>query len=857
MKPRKLESELQRFYHQLLQPLSLFPARATSGEAARSPQSVRTRQSRRRTKLSAGSLCLRVAERLAGSGLAAQVSPEGRRRLTEVILGELRCGWQEPPSAASLSPRDDQKLRERLEAYVLLSSEQLFLRYLHLLATQSGPENAFTEPATLTRLAASLSRDCTRFLTGPDVYRAVLADFQNLLRVSRGRAGKELDHPRPVQPFKPTPSPWPRSTSFARVPCSSFSLDYLIHLSRPSEHHSEPGLDPLKELKAVPQLKKKTLLGLPSRPSEKSVTDSQIEPLPSHAVTPTSRAAPTTQYPLSSQLRSSQSMPSLREGLKLADELGLLPQPPRTSTPLVLVAESKPKLPGDAVAEDLKELMKRLKRKWPHYLPMDTDLPPLLGVVTHRPTAEHRLRELQRTLKTLEEEEASDLKAPQQPAPLHPQPQTTTLKLRDQLVVEMAVVRVSDRNFVDSFHVEGAGVLYNHLTGELDSKLVEEMDRNSVVSDGTWEIYKELMSLISTNHLRFDQGPLIEPTSDTDYSACLSSALLRQERECRIINPELAKPYTQGANTSLPDPEKATSITSQHRKKSWGQWLNKASWMDWWKANVSREDYFRYLNTEETDFLHVIFNMYEDEEEPKELVAPAREPLKLWYPTPLLEEEEPCDFVPGQWDCKTVLQHGLGTARHCFLAEYDKIPSLQRRLEQLWNVLEFPYKDRLDMAIKYSSNIQLGQLPALLNAWEQVLQPIKLREMLLARLEWFERQASNPNRFFQKSDVGPNCLVEESKSRGKLQRQLSQVEASLVPVLREIELIFEEPLTFRGQRYLDKIKRDKVEMLYWLQQGRRFHHLVQTQKASGHQTAQSGRISNQQLLAPGNTPITP
>ncbi|XP_007943142.1 coiled-coil domain-containing protein 87 [Orycteropus afer afer] len=854
MEPRKPEPELQRFYHQLLQPLSLLPRRATPRESQkRRPQEVQLLQALPRTKLTAESLCRQVAERLACSALSARVSSEGRRRLTEVILDELRCSWQEPPAEPSLSPQNNQKLRERLEAHVLLTSEQLFLRYLHLLMTLTAPASVFTEPATLTRLATSLTRDCTLFLTSPEVYRCLLADFQALLRVDRDRGGvKELSCLSPMQPLKLCPIPWPHSTGFAHVLCSTLNLNYLIHLSRPSEFLREPGVDPLRELKAIPELKtRKPLFCLPSVPTKKDMdlTSSHVEPLPSQVVAPTSGAAPTTQVP---QLRSCQSMPSLREGWKLADELGFPPLPPRTLTPLVLVAESKPELVGVTVAEDLKKMMKKLKLEWPHYLQLDSNLAPLLGALTRRPAAEHRLRELQRMLKVLEEEEALDQPARHFPeaSTLHSQPVTVTLKLRNQLVFEAAAVRVSDRSFVDSFHVEGAGVLYNHLAGELDPKLVEEMDGDCSVGSSTREVYKELMSRVSTKHFHFDQGPLVEPAANKDWSAFLSSAFLHQEKQYRIINPELANLYTQGANT-----DKVSSLTSLHANKSWDLRSNKASWMHWWKTSPSKEDYFKYLTTQETDFLHVIFHMYE-EEVPVELVVSVKESLELQRPPPLLDEEEPWDFVPGEWDCSTVLQHGLGATMPDFLSECHKLPNLQKRLEQLWSVLEVPHRDRLDMAIKYSSSARLRQLPALVSAWERALQPIQLREVLLGRMEWFEQRASNPNRFFQKPDVGLSCLLEENQIRSLLQRKLKQVEGSLLSLLEEIELIFDEPVTFKGRRYLDKMKHDKVEMLYWLQQRRRVRHLIQAQRASHSQTSQSGRFSSQHLRAPENTPNT-
>ena len=81
------------------------------------------------------------------------------------------------------------------------------------------------------------------------------------------------------------------------------------------------------------------------------------------------------------------------------------------------------------------------------------------------------------------------------------------------------------------------------------------------------------------------------------------------------------------------------------------------------------------------------------------------------------------------------------------------------------------------------------------------------------------------------------------------------VEAPLVPLLAEIELVFGEPVTFKGRRYLDKMKHDKVEMLYWLQQRRRVRHLTRAKRAS-HQSVLSTKLSGHPLIAPGNTPIT-
>nr|XP_017522707.2 coiled-coil domain-containing protein 87 [Manis javanica] len=859
MEPYNPEPELQRFYHRLLRPLSLFPRKETRPEPQkRLPQEVPALLPLPVSRLTVASLCRQVARRLASSGLEVRVPAEGRLRFTEVILDELKCSWQEPPSEPSLSHLNNQRLRKRLQLHVLLSSEQLFLRYLHLLKTMSTPAGVFTESATLTRLAAGLARDCTALLTSPEVYRCLLADFLVLLKVEQGKGGmRKLCPAGPTGPFRIGPLPRSHTTDFAQVPCSSLNLNYLIQLSRPREFLNEPELDPVKELKSIPQLKrKKPLLWLSSMQQKRTsdLNSSHTVPLPRHSVPPTSRAPPTSHLPLDSWLQRGQSMPNLREGWKLADELGLPQLPRHPLTPLILVTESKPELAGDMVTEDLKQLVKNTKLEWTHLSPPDSGLPPLLGALTHCPTEAHRMQELQRMLKGLEEEEASvqrGLQSPKCPS-LQPQPVTVTLKLRNQFVVQAAAVQVSERNFLDSFHVEGAGVLYNHLAGELEPKLIEEMDIDHFASNSIREVYKELVSHLSADHFSFDQGPLVEPAADKDWSVFLSSTFLRQEKQYCIINPSLAGLYSQRENTLQYNPDRMSSVTSLQASKGWERWANKAS-CNTWKTTLSVDDYFKYLTNQETDFLHVIYQMYE-EEAPLEIIAPVKESLKIQHPPPLLEDEEP-DFVPGEWDWNTVLGHLPGTKRISLLGEPHKMLILQKRLEQLWSMLEVPEKDRLDMAIKYSSNARLRQLPALVSAWEQALKPIQLRETLLGRLESFERQACDPNRFFQKTDMGLSRFLEENKIRNHLHRKISLVEASLASLLEEIELIFGEPVTFKGRRYLDKMKFDKVEMLYWLQQWRRFHHLTRVQKAS-QQSALCRRFSSQPFIAPGNTPIT-
>ncbi|XP_078090838.1 coiled-coil domain-containing protein 87-like [Mustelus asterias] len=126
------------------------------------------------------------------------------------------------------------------------------------------------------------------------------------------------------------------------------------------------------------------------------------------------------------------------------------------------------------------------------------------------------------------------------------------------------------------------------------------------------------------------------------------------------------------------------------------------------------------------------------------------------------------------------------------------------------------------MAIKYSSYKRTDHVTKSLEAWESAVKLIKERESILHKLEEFERFSSNPNRFFVKGYWGTSTArLKESKVRDKFYSEMSQIESQLAPILTQIENNFEDVVSFKGRPYIEKMQRDKVEMLYWLQQERR------------------------------------
>ncbi|XP_023995617.1 coiled-coil domain-containing protein 87 [Salvelinus sp. IW2-2015] len=118
------------------------------------------------------------------------------------------------------------------------------------------------------------------------------------------------------------------------------------------------------------------------------------------------------------------------------------------------------------------------------------------------------------------------------------------------------------------------------------------------------------------------------------------------------------------------------------------------------------------------------------------------------------------------------------------MGEGDQV---QSRLERIWTLLCLPDTYRLDMAIKYSSHARRDQLEEAMAAWARAARLIQQRESLLARLELFERDASDPNRFFLQGYQGTSLArLDESKHRNKLNSQICSLEKVLSKILHHI-----------------------------------------------------------------------
>ncbi|XP_021368618.1 coiled-coil domain-containing protein 87-like isoform X2 [Mizuhopecten yessoensis] len=146
----------------------------------------------------------------------------------------------------------------------------------------------------------------------------------------------------------------------------------------------------------------------------------------------------------------------------------------------------------------------------------------------------------------------------------------------------------------------------------------------------------------------------------------------------------------------------------------------------------------------------------------------------------------------------------------------------QDRLEKVWKSLEMPDSHRLDMAIKYSCNEFYSRLFEVIDRWEKVTEFILKREDLLAKLEKFERNASDPNRFFEKGNKGSSVKrLQEAKQRSFYYKRIDYYDREIKIEIDYMMQQFQDIITYKGRSYEEKMKWDRIEMLYWLQEERK------------------------------------
>ncbi|XP_071795069.1 coiled-coil domain-containing protein 87-like [Asterias amurensis] len=576
--------------------------------------------------------------------------------------------------------------------------------------------------------------------------------------------------------------------------------------------------------------------------------------------------------------------------------------------------------------------------------------------------------EKQRALEEKEEKiEISD--------PTHPQPATVTTRMPNKSVVRTSDVRVSERVSLSSITLKLNTTVFNELNDDVDGTTIKKLDSNLFRGQEINEVYLEIMKTLPTDHMAYDQDDFMEQSSSYGALAShtiLASSMLQKHGQDRVLNPTLTKteippwgedreewsksPIFNATFAKKPSAQQGFNLGTSTLLDTLGTPSNLlnlgggaelggalggpgpggldldgggtkpvsqglvddrtarsyASWLAWWKNTISSDDYTKYLSTQETDFLGVVFHMYEKDQEDSDAGKTEKDVLSSSKMAKQRERQErmqelktqKTEFQSGMWNVNAILMGGLGKDPELEDEEEDVVesehvdsrphsrrsqsrhllrnpsrgsaksvksvasvlpkhvslmvpggggstrassrstmrdftsrlsstkshlspailepPSSQDRLEDIWTSLQMPDAHKLDMAIKYSSDDHMDKLQDAIEAWETATELILQREAILARLETFERLASDPDRFFQRGHRGSSVArLEEAKQRSELYTRLHDLDVHVKRKVQFVHTKFGDTPSFQGRPYLQKMKGDCTEMLYWLQQERR------------------------------------
>ncbi|KAG7456228.1 hypothetical protein MATL_G00249550 [Megalops atlanticus] len=833
-------------YHSVLGPLSLFPqCREKEGRdeeqcpAAPGSEGLRTRPS------SLQEFCHLAQCRMQARSVRHPASQQDQQTLTEVLMSKLGLIWQDLTSLTgdpTLTQDENKQLHCETFREVIRICEELYLHYLSLLHALRK-RAIFSDQANLSRVRAHIALDCTNLLSVHSIKDYLTARIK-ALRTERLGTAKGSG----VQGHKGAPDTrsTTRKLNFSLQPPSGRGK------SRASRQHKDFIERDLQEInEAIGDLDLELVYDL--TPSHVEQTTNRGDAQCTEVSVPSTTGQKEDQHsasPCLSRLKGSNSVPELQQQMLLEEtEKGAWPVRPQT--PLVLQATSSHSSLDKSIspAEDLKRLLQdsvpqeRLRQVDP-----EADLPPLIKPLTQSSTT--KLELLQQSLQRLNEEEDKEVVTKRAPVEEleHPQADVDSITLSPKHIARTAASRVSDRVFTETIKIQAQPPVYNDLTGEIEQSSVQWMDRNLFVGAEVTELYRELSKSLSTQYLNFDEDPIFEPApTDISFQNSLSS---KAKSPC-FINPELKRPNISNAaqrrRAEIPkERERPQDVTSREH----------AAWLQWWKSHLSLGDYLKFLSTKDLDYLSVVFHLYDSDEEGNEKsgdhTRQQEEERQRRQKIDALRHKKQ-EFAAGVWNVNSVLLGGLGKdpapedvssdedmplsskqEQHGGAAGGSEGVQLQTRLENIWNALRFPDGLRQDMALKYSSDTHRDRLEEAIVAWECAAQLIQQRETLLHQLEVFEKDASDPNRFFQHGYRGTSMArMDESRHREKINSRISVLEKELQKIIKEIKHRFHDTVTYRGRPYAEKMRRDRIEMLYWLQQERRVEALERVLGSSG------------------------
>ncbi|XP_071761850.1 coiled-coil domain-containing protein 87 [Centroberyx gerrardi] len=834
--------------------------------------------------------CQQLQHRIKEQSVIHSTAAEDERALSSVLTSELGLIWQalrEKRPDPTLTPGENRELRSRMAGEVLRLCQQLYLSYLPLLDTLRR-RAVFSQEVNRSRLGARLARDCTSLLNIHSIRRTIAARIK-----ARRRTGLKAEWCSEVNSLKGEVALQTKALS-RKTDSPNTTLDRAIHemtesmgeldLERvyhlmPCQLHSTSS-DVETQTHYVQHVDSST------RISSRSDKDLQIWHL---------------RY---SRLKGCNSMPDL-QGETLMHELEMEPLPPRRPSPVVLLhhteSDSSHHIPLDP-AEDLHRLVQ--DRLLEAVIDPEADSDPLLSAMSWN--ASSNLQGLQERLQKLEEEKerrkarrkvllpepfpqedvvAVTLPLPRSPPQIQALPRAehrtpyqgrTRTGVKGQprvMVARLAAPRIPRPVLPETIDVCMHPPVYNHLNDEISPSTVKWLDRNISEGEEIKEVYLELSKTISHQYLQFDEDPIFEPALTDSKTRCS----MKQKNQEKLLNPELKTlhPLSHRYSCFNNQAKRKRCVISTDHKKPEDQSAHACAAG---KSNLSFEDYLQYISNQETDYLSTIFHLYnssdsdnEEDEKMKQLQQRRKEKLKRRREKMEALKRKKREYVTGMWNVNSVLLGGLW--KDPTLEEEEESPEeevtpgdqqvqsvgqkwkksgglvegeqIQSRLERIWTILCLPEAHRVDMAIKYSSHTYRNQLEEATAAWECAAPLIQQRERLMARLELFETEASDPSRFCQRGYKGSSAArMEESRKRSELDSQISSLEKRLSKIINDITQRFHDTVSYKGRPYGDKMRCDRSEMLYWLQQERRVQNLEKTVK---------GRVS----LSPRLPPVQP
>ncbi|KAL3867400.1 hypothetical protein ACJMK2_044605 [Sinanodonta woodiana] len=931
-----------------------------------------------------------IRRRVAAKPEVPYLSIEDQQNLAGILMGEVSGIWSDIKRQIDdpfLTPEENRELNRRISVHIVTVCEQLFQHYLKK-AQVLNRRGIFSGPANMSRLKAQLALDANKFLNILTIRRYIVADI-------RGSKEQETES----EDFIFTPQK-PESA----VPKLSYKglIEASRPKSRVKRfRYQSPEQEAKKISSNMPTLDTSKLMSLiahlPERPLETPSEES--EGTPSRSSGRDSKEMRMTEEEKSHQkvlLKRVKSLPEIPPAENLLEELGIeasikddtlseyevqfMKRENHRTTEKAVKEESESPRVGtrEYAAEDLRQLVSQSQEEFK----VEEDMPPLLQAITRNIKYDGRKKILDQQLKELEEKERKEKERQNIPLrkPIHPQPATTTAKMPNQMKVRTSDIRVSERVCMSSITLNRFTTVYNDLVDDIDAHTVKLLDRNLFLGEEIKEVYQEIMKTVPTTHLELDDDVMVTQAADNvNLSGMMASATLAQRKTDRVINPSLHRerlppwgemdpkqwvktpsnppknfqgedvfapltPNIDRVHEVLRNPSKMAQILSSESMPTFvadKMARTYASWLQWWKSTVTSDDYMKYLSTQETDYMGVIFHFYDSEDDEDDIEEPAA-PLfhsagvsnmaptmpfqqqmtyqsqqqQMQHPmfqrhtpgkksasrttssskaTELQKEREKkiedlkkvkTEFKEGLWNVNSIMMGGLGKdpvleededqalsrsiksadtsrsaktlqekaaarlsakiqARDAAQSRLSKVTTLttmsktdfdsplgesemeapltpQERLERVWKNLEMPDSQKLDMAIKYSCNEFYNKLSEAILRWEKVTELILKREDLLAKLERFERNASDPNRFFEKGPRGHSVMrLKEAQQRSYYTKRIDFLDSEIKVELKYIKENFRDVITFKGRPYEDKIKWDRIEMLHWLQEERK------------------------------------